>query len=267
MAVSETDLVGIYRRTISAGIERIWENVRDWEHLPWLHAEAFTSVSLIEQGEPGWTADVGFSGGGRSRVRVALEVAKFRYTTSTLSGDAAGTDIVTVLQPKGDNVTDIEVSFHVPGVSKADRSAMFEIYRDIYAQLWDEDEAMMRERQSVLDERVSSSSASGSATTLKLGDKSELLKSLPKIVSVAGTSFRLIEVDGEIVAHSIRCPHLGGPLGEGECADGAVTCPWHGYRFEVHSGKCVSGQKFRLAAAPLVAVDEATDTVSVSFAG
>ena len=144
---------------------------------------------------------------------------------------------------------------------------MFEIYQDLYSRLWDEDESMMCERQSVLDERLSSSSASRSAATLNLGDKGELLKSLPKIVSVTGTSFRLIEVGGEIVAHSIRCPHSGGPLSEGECAAGVVTCPWHGYRFEVSSGKCVSGQKFRLAAAPLVTVDEATDTVSVSFAG
>jgi len=25
-----------------------------------------------------------------------------------------------------------------------------------------------------------------------------------------------------------------------------VTCPWHGYRFDVRSGRCVSGQAFRL---------------------
>ncbi len=33
------------------------------------------------------------------------------------------------------------------------------------------------------------------------------------------------------------CTHQGGPLGEGQIIDGCVTCPWHGYQFDPHSGK------------------------------
>jgi len=33
------------------------------------------------------------------------------------------------------------------------------------------------------------------------------------------------------------CPHAGGPLGEGELTGNIVTCPWHGWQFDVYTGK------------------------------
>ncbi|MCL4862336.1 MAG: Rieske (2Fe-2S) protein [Caldilineaceae bacterium] len=40
-----------------------------------------------------------------------------------------------------------------------------------------------------------------------------------------------------VQAASAVCPHWGGPLGEGAvAADGALTCPWHGWQF--HGGRC-----------------------------
>jgi len=38
-----------------------------------------------------------------------------------------------------------------------------------------------------------------------------------------------------------RCSHLGGPLDEGDLADGCVRCPWHGSRFRLADGAVVSG--------------------------
>jgi DNA-binding XRE family transcriptional regulator len=43
-----------YTREVRAGIERIWENVFDWEHLPVLHEIYFTDVDLIDIGSWGW---------------------------------------------------------------------------------------------------------------------------------------------------------------------------------------------------------------------
>ena len=42
--------VAIYRRTLPVSIARVWENVYDWEHLPWLHSESFTVIELEESG-------------------------------------------------------------------------------------------------------------------------------------------------------------------------------------------------------------------------
>lgn len=33
-----------------------------------------------------------------------------------------------------------------------------------------------------------------------------------------------------------RCTHRGGPLHEGELADGCITCPWHGSQFRLDGG-------------------------------
>ncbi|WDQ18549.1 Rieske (2Fe-2S) protein [Rhodopirellula sp. P2] len=32
------------------------------------------------------------------------------------------------------------------------------------------------------------------------------------------------------------CTHQGGPLAEGHVADGCVTCPWHGWQYELETG-------------------------------
>lgn len=47
----------------------------------------------------------------------------------------------------------------------------------------------------------------------------------------------LFNVEGTLYALDGVCPHQGGPLGKG-CLDGAVvTCPWHGWQFDVRTGK------------------------------
>jgi nitrite reductase (NADH) small subunit/3-phenylpropionate/trans-cinnamate dioxygenase ferredoxin subunit len=45
--------------------------------------------------------------------------------------------------------------------------------------------------------------------------------------------------DDSIVAFENVCPHKAGPLGEGRIRDGAVACPWHGFRFDVRTGETV----------------------------
>lgn len=47
----------------------------------------------------------------------------------------------------------------------------------------------------------------------------------------------LYNVEGTFFALDGVCPHQGGPLGRG-CLSGAiVTCPWHGWQFDVRSGQ------------------------------
>ena len=53
---------------------------------------------------------------------------------------------------------------------------------------------------------------------------------------VQGRVVALYNVEGEFYALDGICPHQGGPLGQG-CLDGAtVTCPWHGWQFDVRTG-------------------------------
>lgn len=47
----------------------------------------------------------------------------------------------------------------------------------------------------------------------------------------------LFNVDGEFYALDGICPHQGGPLGKGTLAGCVVTCPWHGWQFDVQTGQ------------------------------
>ena len=57
-----------------------------------------------------------------------------------------------------------------------------------------------------------------------------------KVVDVNGEQVALFNVDGEFFAISNTCAHRGGPLGEGMLEGDAVTCPWHGWRYNVKTG-------------------------------
>jgi nitrite reductase/ring-hydroxylating ferredoxin subunit len=44
-------------------------------------------------------------------------------------------------------------------------------------------------------------------------------------------------VEGTFYAIDGVCPHQGGPLGEGELTGAVLTCPWHGWQFNVTTGE------------------------------
>ena len=57
-----------------------------------------------------------------------------------------------------------------------------------------------------------------------------------KTVQVAGKNIALFNVDGSFYAVDDTCLHRGGPLGEGELTGHLVTCPWHGWKYDVRTG-------------------------------
>ena len=57
-----------------------------------------------------------------------------------------------------------------------------------------------------------------------------------KIVVVAGHVVALFNVGGTFHALSNTCLHRGGPVGEGELDGTVVTCPWHGWQYDVRTG-------------------------------
>ena len=46
----------------------------------------------------------------------------------------------------------------------------------------------------------------------------------------------LTHFQGEFTALDNKCPHQGGPLGEGSIENGQLRCPWHGWDFCPHGG-------------------------------
>lgn len=57
-----------------------------------------------------------------------------------------------------------------------------------------------------------------------------------RTVDIKGKPVAVFNVDGHFHAISDTCLHRGGPLGEGELEGKIVTCPWHGWRYDVTTG-------------------------------
>ena len=70
-----------------------------------------------------------------------------------------------------------------------------------------------------------------------------------KTVTAGSVSLALTHIDGEYAAMDNRCPHQGGPLGEGSIETGAeggqcwLRCPWHGWDFDPKTGRPPGGHE------------------------
>ena len=60
-----------------------------------------------------------------------------------------------------------------------------------------------------------------------------------RYVDVDGLPIALANVGGTIYAFSDSCRHEGGPLSAGVLIDDTVTCPWHGWTYNVRTGKAI----------------------------
>lgn len=64
-----------------------------------------------------------------------------------------------------------------------------------------------------------------------------------KMVVVNGRHVALFRLGDQFHALDNLCLHRGGPLCEGAIAQGVVTCPWHGWSFEIATGTMVQDSR------------------------
>lgn len=76
----------------------------------------------------------------------------------------------------------------------------------------------------------------------KVCKTSELLPGQAKSVIVNGKEIGVFNVGGKFYAIDNICIHAGGPLNEGaiDTENCQVTCSWHGWAFDLATGKCVT---------------------------
>jgi nitrite reductase (NADH) small subunit len=60
-------------------------------------------------------------------------------------------------------------------------------------------------------------------------------------VAVGGRRLAVFHLPEGFVALDAVCPHEGGPLSDGIVADSCVSCPLHGWRFDLRSGAPAGG--------------------------
>jgi nitrite reductase/ring-hydroxylating ferredoxin subunit len=74
-------------------------------------------------------------------------------------------------------------------------------------------------------------------------------------VTVDGRTVARARCGGRLGALENRCPHQGGPLGEGSIENGWLWCPWHGYDYDPLTGRPPEG--FSDGPAPYEVADRA----------
>jgi len=85
-------------------------------------------------------------------------------------------------------------------------------------------------------------------TWYRVADLDEVLSGRVKTVTAGTQSMALTNIDGEYTAMDNRCPHQGGPLGEGSIEVGNdgqcwLRCPWHGWDFDPKTGRPPGGHE------------------------
>ena len=96
----------------------------------------------------------------------------------------------------------------------------------------------------------------------KVLEPDELAEGRVTPVTCTHTTVCLTRYQGKYAALSNRCPHQGGPLGEGSIENGLLRCPWHGWDFHPTTGKPPGGYDDGV---PTYPVEVRPDGVYVGF--
>ena len=206
--------VGYLDRDLDASAFFAIEDELDWEHLPHVHASTFSEAKLIHADRNGWEADVVLTSGDAMLMRVTLDEDRMGYTNATFVYGIENGRAVARLTATGPDSCRMSLRFFVPDAPDSNRDAAGAFYRELFGRLLDEDEPKMILR----------------AKAVKAGPA---LRRERRTATLA---------DGTECEVPVVCPHMGLPLTCEPDSNGMMTCPWHGYRFDARTGKCLSGQ-------------------------
>ena len=95
----------------------------------------------------------------------------------------------------------------------------------------------------------------------KVLEPEELAEGRVKPVTCDRITVCMTRHEGQLAALDNKCPHQGGPLGEGSIENGLLRCPWHGWDYHPTTGKA-PGFDDGVATYP---IEEREDGVYVGF--
>ena len=69
-------------------------------------------------------------------------------------------------------------------------------------------------------------------------------------LQVEGKAIAMANIGGRVYAINNTCLHRGGPLGQGLLEGKVLTCPWHGWQFDVSNGQAMQNPAARVDCYP-----------------
>ena len=245
--------VGGLRWFMPVTLERLYENLLDWQRLPYVHGDLVASVRCRSWGAWGWCAEVVDLRGRRGIIELIVDRGRRRWTVVWRSGPRAGWRMEGRAEPESGAGLRVTVQCLLPTTATRRPDRAGRVWNLWLERFCAADEAMMRDRQRQLDRRIDR--AREADRHVDLGPVEAL--SLPCVITLAGREFVVAEVAGELRAFPARCPHQLGPLQAGRLDGRTVSCPWHGDCFDVLTGENLSGRPCALSHLPQVRVDSA----------
>jgi nitrite reductase/ring-hydroxylating ferredoxin subunit len=76
-------------------------------------------------------------------------------------------------------------------------------------------------------------------------------------IIIGGTAIAVANAGGTYYACANTCAHAGGPLGEGSLDGTVVTCPYHGWQYDMTDGHCKTSPNAKVAVYPVQVVNDA----------
>lgn len=74
------------------------------------------------------------------------------------------------------------------------------------------------------------------AKWVDIGSESDFPEGDKQCIDAQGIPAVICNVKGQLLATINVCPHAGLPLGEGDLAGKVLTCPFHGYTYNIETG-------------------------------
>lgn len=88
------------------------------------------------------------------------------------------------------------------------------------------------------ERRADAHVAASPASWIDVCDTRDMTEGFAKIKLLpSGERVAVFLMEGKLSAISNACAHQNGPLGEGRIIDCLVTCPWHGFQYDVRNGQ------------------------------
>ena len=77
------------------------------------------------------------------------------------------------------------------------------------------------------------------AERIKVTRTDQLPAGARKLCNIEDRRIAVFNLGGSLFSIDNHCTHRDGPVGAGELKESVTTCPWHGWRFNVTSGRCL----------------------------